>query len=346
MRVLLIKTSSMGDIIHTLPALTDAGKAFPGITFDWVVEDAFKEIPPWHSLVDQVIPVALRRWRKGIFSRDTRHGWKALRRELHTHQYDLILDAQALVKSAFLTFFTKGLRAGPDWGSAREALASLAYQRKCKVNFYQHAIVRMRELFSQALAYPLPSTQPDFGLDLKRFQHATGAENYLVFLHGTTWVTKQWPESYWMQLAELAAQAGYGVKISGGNKAEVERAERIANHSSRTREAVEVMPYLKIGEMAALLSQAKAVVAVDTGFGHLAAALEVPTVSIYGSTNPLYTSALGKFSTHLAADFSCAPCLRRTCTYREPSPVTPACYTTIPPAWVWEAVKKRLTLTL
>src|SRR5690606_18327290 len=101
MRVLLIKTSSMGDLIHTLPALTDAGHAIPGITFDWVVEDSFKEIPHWHPLVDRVIPVALRRWRKGILSRDTRLGWKALRKQFDEREYDVILDAQALVKSAF-----------------------------------------------------------------------------------------------------------------------------------------------------------------------------------------------------------------------------------------------------
>lgn len=338
MRVLLIKTSSMGDLIHTLPALTDAGHAIPGITFDWVVEDSFKEIPHWHPLVDRVIPVALRRWRKGILSRDTRLGWKALRKQFDEREYDVILDAQALVKSAFLTFYAKGKRVGLDWKSAREPLASLAYQQKCTVNFYQHAIDRMRQLFSQALGYTLPVTPPDFGLDLSALVSASTPENYLVFLHGTTWTTKQWPETYWIQLAELAAAAGYRIKISGGNPEEVERAKRIAQHSEVTRAQVDVMPYLTISEMAALLSQAKAAIAVDTGFGHLAAALNVPTVSIYGSTNPAYTSALGKFSIHLAADFSCAPCLRRTCNYQEPAPVTPACYTTIPPAWVWKVV--------
>lgn len=338
MRVLLIKTSSMGDIIHTLPALTDAGHAIPGITFDWVVEDSFAEIPHWHPQVADVIPVALRRWRRGIFSRDTRAGWRRLRQRLHAHHYDLILDAQGLVKSAFLTFFTKGVRAGLNFKSAREALASFAYQRKCNVNFHQHAIIRMRDLFSQALQYPLPNRAPDFCLDRERLRETKQDEKYLVFLHGTTWTTKQWPETYWIQLAELVAAAGYRIKISGGNQEEVARAERIAKHNS----AIDVLPRLEISAMAKLLANAKAAVAVDTGFGHLAAALDLPLVSLYGSTNPEFTGALGNSSIHLAADFPCAPCMGRTCTYQATSTVTPACYTTLPPTRVWEAVRSLL----
>jgi heptosyltransferase I len=340
MRVLLIKTSSMGDIIHTLPALTDAGLALPGITFDWVVEDTFSEIPSWHPLVDKVIPVALRRWRKGLLARETRLGWKTLRQQLHANHYDLILDAQGLVKSAFLTFFAKGLRVGLDWGSAREALASLAYQRQCKVDFYQHAIVRMRSLFSQALGYSLPDTEADFGLTTQLFQPLDSLQPYVVFLHGTTWTTKQWPEDYWIQLAEKVGQAGYRIKISGGNAEEVERAERLASHSEMTRATVDVLPYLTISHMAALLANAKAAVAVDTGFGHLAAALNIPTVSLYGATNPAYTSACGKASVHLVADFPCAPCLRRTCTFKGSSTVTPACYATLTPTHVWQTLTR------
>lgn len=339
MRVLLIKTSSMGDIIHTLPALTDAGLAMPGIRFDWVVEDAFTEIPHWHKEVGQVIPIALRRWRKGIFSRETRIEWRRLQNELRAKQYDLILDAQGLIKSAFLSFFAKGLRAGLDFRSARESLASFAYQRKCKVNFYQHAIVRMRSLFSQALGYPLPDTKPNFDLDRERISTETTSENYLVFLHGTTWATKQWPEEYWIQLAKIAEDSGLRVKISGGSDAEVARALRIGNACK----AVDVTPRLSIGAMAKLLVHAKGVVAVDTGFGHLATALNIPTVSIYSSTNPEYTGALGDSSIHLAADFPCAPCLSRVCTYKKPSEVSPACFGTIPPARVWEVVKQLMS---
>jgi heptosyltransferase-1 len=361
MRVLLIKTSSMGDLIHTLPALTDAKRALPDISFDWVVEDVFADIPRWHPAVNNIIPVALRRWRKGVFSKETMAEWRQLRQRLNENHYDLILDAQGLVKSAFLGFFTSGLRAGLDWKSARESLASLMYQRKYRVNFHQHAIIRMRTLFSLALGYVLPETMPDYGLsgalglggklrdDHERVagilpvnddRMAANSSPYLVFLFGTTWTSKQWPELYWRQLAELTHQAGYQVKVSGYNKQEFEQAAGIAVNNP----GVEVLPRLGIAGMGELLAGATAVVAVDTGFGHLAAALNVPTISIYGPTNPEYTGAIGRSSSHLAADFPCAPCLSRECTYRKPSAVTPACYATVSPQRVWAAVAEKLNL--
>lgn len=337
MRVLLIKTSSMGDIIHTFPALTDAYHAIPDIRFDWVVEDAFTELPSWHPVVENVIPIALRRWRKVLFSRGTWSEWKQLRRRIDEHSYDIVLDAQALMKSAFITLFTKGVRAGLNWRSAREPIASVAYQRKYEVNFYQHAVVRMRSLFSQALNYSLPNTQPNFNLDRKRFAEDR-QEAYLVFLHGTTWESKQWPELYWQELTDMASKAGLRVKMSGSTLDEVKRAERIKKHC----ESADVMPYLGILEMVKLIANAKAVVAVDTGLGHLAAALDVPTISIYGATNPQYTGALGKRSIHLAVDFACAPCMNRVCQYKTPHVVKPACYSTISPSRVWDALRRIL----
>jgi heptosyltransferase-1 len=333
MRVLLIKTSSMGDLIHTLPALTDAGNAIPGIRFDWVVEEPFAEIPEWHPLVDRVIPVALRRWRKGLLSAQTQAEWKVLRATLNERSYDLVLDAQGLVKSGFLAMFAKGPRAGLDFRSARESLASFAYQRKHTVNFYQHAVVRMRSLFSQALGYPLPVTPPVFGVDKQQFHTAT-TEDYIVFLHGTTWPSKQWPESYWQELGQMAADRGWRIKISGGNDEELARAARIAAGNA----SFDLLPRQTIKQMAGILAGARASVAVDTGFGHLSGALNVPTVSIYGSTNADFTGALGESSVLLSADFPCSPCLSRLCTYREPAPVTPACYGTVPPLKVWSVL--------
>lgn len=334
MRVLLIKTSSMGDLIHTLPALTDAGKAIPGIRFDWVAEESFDEIPAWHPLVDKVIPVALRRWRKNLFTPQTRAEWRKLREVLSAESYDLILDAQGLVKSGFLTWFANGKRAGLDFKSARETLAALFYQQRHTVNFYQHAVVRMRQLFSLALGYPLPQHGPEFGLNKSLFTAESNAEKYMVFLHSTTWASKLWPEEYWRELVAMATTQGYRVKIGGGNDAEVARAERIA----AGHPMVDLVPRLSIKSMAALLANAKAAVAVDTGFGHLAGALEIPTISIYGSTNPDYTGALGQASVLLKADFPCSPCYSRQCTYKTPTIVTPACYATVPPAKVWEEV--------
>lgn len=339
MRILIIKTSSMGDIIHTLPALTDAIAAIPNIRFDWVVEDAFSIIPSWHPAVDRIIPVSLRRWRKGIFTKDTRAEWKEVRRHLSERTYDAVIDAQGLLKSAFLSRYTYGVRMGLDFQSARERLASLFYQRRLKVPLHQHAIHRMRSLFSQALQYSLPESPANYGIHLLR-QMEPQEEPYVVFLHATTWETKLWPEAFWMELIGEVAKIGWKVKVSGGNPLEVARAKRF----ERSHEAVQALPYLSIQEMAELLQQAKGVISVDTGFGHLAAALNVPTLSLYGSTDPALTGAIGPHSYHLKAHFACAPCLKRTCIFQKNEPTFPPCYESLSPKLVWERFKQILNL--
>lgn len=340
MRVLIIKTSSMGDIIHTLPALTDAGNAIPDIQFDWVVEENFAEIPQWHPRVNQVIPVALRRWRKNLFSRQTRAEWQACYAKLRAAKYDLIIDAQGLLKSAWLVWMAKGERCGLDWECAREPLASLLYQRKVKAGKIKevHAVTRMRRLFSEALGYALPETVANYGLDRQHFAKSQATNDYLVFLHGTTWPTKHWPEASWTELAKKCSLKGLDLKLLWGNQAEQERAERIAASCERA----EVLPRMKLSNIAQLLAGAKAIVAVDTGLGHLAAALDVPTISLYGPTNPVLTGALGKSQIHLTVNYPCAPCLSSECLYRQEDSVNPPCYSTLPPDRVWQAISTML----
>jgi len=339
MHVLIIKTSSMGDVIHTLPALTDAAKAIPDIRFDWVVEENFAEIPRWNSHVAEVIPFAFRRWRKKLFAKETYFAWRDFIKTLRAKKYDLIIDAQGLAKSAFVTALAKGPKAGLDWQSARESLASLVYQKKYTVNFQQHAIMRARNLFSQALGYTLPTSVPEYGIDRQQFQENSveNKEDFLVFLHGTTWATKHWPEEYWLALAKLVTQQGLKIKLPWGNMAEQQRAERIAASCNN----VEVLPKLNLASVAKVLANAKAIVAVDTGLGHLAAALDIPTVSIYGPTNPILTGALGKSQVHLTTTYHCAPCLKKECPYTDNSPfkeLNAPCFTTISPEKVWQAV--------
>lgn len=153
MRVLIVKTSSMGDVLHTLPALSDAALAFPGIRFDWVVEEGFAQIPSWHETVDRVIPVAIRRWRKAWFSPPVKAERKAFRDAVQAEKYHAIIDAQGLVKSAALvTRLARGVKHGMDWQTAREPLASLFYNRRHHIAKQQHAVERTRELFAKALA--------------------------------------------------------------------------------------------------------------------------------------------------------------------------------------------------
>lgn len=281
MRVLLVKTSSLGDVIHTLPALTDAQRAIPGIQFDWVVEEGFAEIPAWHPAVAQVIPVAIRRWRKHPLQTLRTGEWRRFKARLRETHYDLVIDAQGLLKSAWLTRYVKAPVAGLDRDSIREPLASRFYDRRYAVPRERHALERVRQLFAQALGYSIPEMIADYGLD--RSQLATpGEQPYLLFLHGTTWPSKHWPEAYWRQLAERMSEFGWAIRLPWGNAEEKARAERIAQGLP----SASVLPRLNLGGVAKVVAGARACVAVDTGLGHLAAALDVPSISLYGPTLP------------------------------------------------------------
>lgn len=309
MKVLIVKTSSLGDIIHTLPALTDAARAIPGIEFDWVAEAGFAEIPIWHNRVNKVIPLEWRRWRKN-FPQAWRDGeFKKFYANLRTTNYDKIIDAQGLIKSAVITRMSKGERCGLDFSSARETLAALFYQRHYPVLFEQHAVVRARQLFAQALGYPIPDTTPDYDI-AEHFseQHAqlewlsakkiTAPERpAIIFIHGTTRDDKEWPEQHWQTLAKQCVQEGFNVLLPWGNAREQQRALRIAAVS----EHVYVLPRLSLNDLAQTLLTVKYAVAVDTGIGHLAAALNVPTISLYGPTDPAMIGACGRSQIHLRA---------------------------------------------
>ncbi|MGM3192904.1 lipopolysaccharide heptosyltransferase RfaC [Dickeya dadantii subsp. dieffenbachiae] len=284
MRVLIVKTSSMGDVLHTLPALTDAMQVIHGIQFDWVVEEGFAQIPGWHPAVDRVIPVAIRRWRKSWFSRETRAERAAFKKQLREKRYDAVIDAQGLLKSAVLvTRLALGNKHGLDWKSAREPLASWFYQYRHPIGRQQHAVERIRELFSVSLNYRKPTEQGDYAI-AARFLAAQPADSqpYLVFLHATTRDEKHWPEAHWRELIALAEPRGLRIKLPWGAEHEHQRAQRLAAGFSY----VDVLPRLTLEQVAGVLAGAQAVVSVDTGLSHLAAALDRPNITLYGPTDP------------------------------------------------------------
>ena len=297
MRVLLIKTSSLGDVIHTLPALTDALRAIPTIRFDWVVEETFAEIPRWHPAVDQVIPVAIRRWRKHPIHAWRSGEWQAFKQRLHEQQYDLVIDAQGLLKSAWLTRGFTAAVVGFDRHSARESIASYFYDRPIFVMREQHAVERVRQLFAQAMQYAMPEQMGQYSLQRERLVIADQSAPYVLFLHGTTWPSKHWPLSSWRTLAEQLAEQGVAVRIPWSNAEEEQRAQAIAEGLP----LIEVLPRLNLTGVAGQIAGAQACVAVDTGLGHLAAALDVPCVSLYGPTLPGRVGAYGQGQVHLCA---------------------------------------------
>ena len=339
MRTLIIKTSSLGDVLHTLPAVTDAARHKPGLRFDWVVEEAFAEVPAWHAAVDDVIPVAIRRWKHQLLHALRNGEPQALVRRLRSQPYAHVIDAQGLIKSAVMARFARGPRSGLDRDSAREPLAARAYDHGFAIARNQHAVQRVRQLFAAALDYPVPQTPPDYGIKAHFPDHTR--QSYLVFLHGTTWATKHWPDDYWVRLAAMATAAGRQVRIPWGNRLEQQRAEKIAAVS----DAVEVMPRMSLGELAGLIAAAGAVVGVDTGLVHLAAALGTPCITLYGSTDPGLIGTLGESQLQLCAEFPCAPCQQRKCSYPDETGVFPACYSTLAPDRVWSALEQMLGRT-
>jgi len=336
MRVLVVKTSSLGDILHTLPALTDASRAIPGIRFDWTLEEDFVEIPRWHGSVDRVIALAHRRWRRTPMRSISGSEFRRYLTELRARQYDAVIDAQGqIIKTIWIVRAARGLRYGLDWDTAREALAALFYDRRVHVPKGQHAVERIRQLFAAALGYPAPQEVGDYGIDReKRFDVRIDPKK-LVFLHGTSWVTKEWPTSYWAQLVERAGRENYQVHLTWGNAREQARAEELA----REHEHVVLVGKLSLLGMARELASAAGVVAVDTGLGHLAAALAVPTLSLYGATSTGLTGAYGLSQHYLSADFPCAPCIRKRCSYNGPRQVEPACFEAMTPERVWEQLE-------
>lgn len=329
MRVLLVKTSSLGDLIHSFPALSDANRALPGIRFDWLVEEPFAEVPAWHPAVDEVIPIALRRWR-----RDWRKAWKsgelkALKARLQQTGYDLVLDAQGLIKSALPALLARGPCAGLNLASAREPLSALFYRHRYPVAREQHAIERVRQLFAQALGYPMLGTPLDYGLHFSHV-HDVGVRR-LVLLHGTTWPSKHWPERYWAELAQTASADGFEVTLPWGDPDDRLRAERIIQAAGTG----ELLPRQDLTGLARTLAAATGVVGVDSGLAHLAAAVGTPAITLYGPTRTDLTGALGPRQLNLSADFGCAPCMQRDCDYAGKAEVEPACFEALSPRVVF-----------
>lgn len=303
MKVLLVKLSSLGDVIHTLPALTDAAAALPDVSFDWVIEEAFAEVPSWHPAVDRIVPVGLRRGRRNPIKYFRSEQWHAARKTIREAKYDLVIDAQGLLKSAFIASLANAPRIGMDKHSVRERLAATTYDEVVAVPRNLHAVERTRLLFAQALSYKLPESSANFGLgemQVGEWLAGSGRRGTRVaFIHGTSRRDKLWPQARWCELAMRAASAGWQVTLPWGTDAEKLRAELIKAASGSS--SVTVLTKTSLTVLASELGQCSAVVSVDTGPAHLAAALGVPGVALYGVTQPDLVGTYGENQQHVCA---------------------------------------------
>jgi heptosyltransferase-1 len=339
MKILIVRLSSLGDILHLFPAVSDLRRHFPNAEIHWLVEPAFAELAGWHSAVDKVIVVPLRANKKKWWKIPALLG--RLRQQLRTEKYNIVLDAQGLLKSALLARLAGVAVFGFAAGSARETLASWLYQKKAKVPNGLHVIEKNRQLVATIFAADI--TQPaDFGLDEFRRRQLQAEFSdilkeitdhpYLVLLHGTTWDSKYWPEASWEELIRLLAQQNWRCLLPWGNEEERQRAHRL---QAAGGEHAQVLPRLKLAELTDVLLHARAFVSVETGIGHLAAVLDVPGVMLHGPTDPGYSGILGKACLHITSGIYCSPCFKRNCPRIQTAQEIPPCQQEIRPQQVY-----------
>jgi heptosyltransferase-1 len=273
--ILFLKTSSMGDVLHHMPAVTDARRRFPQARITWVVDELYAPLAALHPAVNEIVPIAVRRWRKRLHELPTWNEIREATTRLRSHRYDAVIDTQGLVRTALMTRVISGSSHGYDSDSIREPFASRFYENTYRVSWDLHVIARNRALTGLALDYE-PDGAPDYGFDRSYFKNES-AEPYAMLFHATAKTDKEWPEDRWIEIGKTLAARGLQIVLPWGNDAERERSERIAAQVPNAT-VPERKPILEVGK---LIAGAKLVVGVDTGFLHIAAALGVPTAAIF-----------------------------------------------------------------
>lgn len=274
--------------MHHCPAVSEAARHLPGAAIDWVVEEAFAEIPGMHGAVRRTLPVAIRRWRRALWRPAVWAEIAAFHRMLAAERYDAVIDAQGLLKSALICRFASGPRHGPGVGSARELLAAPFYDTRHHVPRALHAVERNRRLTAAALGYAAAGAC-DFGLRAGGTAPLDPGAPFALLLTMTSRAEKLWPEERWTELGRALADEGMRCVLPWGSASERSRCERIAQGVAGAL----VPGQLTLGELAALMRVARAAVGVDTGLAHLAAALGTATVGIFCDTDPAQTGLYG-----------------------------------------------------
>ncbi len=291
MKVLIVKLSSLGDVVHSLPAAMDIQHAYPQAQIDWVVEPSFAPLVQRCAAVQRVIPCHLRHWRKTPFAAQTRDAWRAFMHDLQAERYDAILDLQGLTKSAWVSWLAKRSSTGQKFalanrtdGSGYEAPTRWVADVAIHMAPHIHAVTRGRALCAQALQYDLP-VRLRYGLGHAAHTHS----DQVVLVHGTSRADKEWPLSHWIDVRQRLHQAGLRVVLPHGNALEQERAQTIASALPNAT----VWPRYSIDELTTHMAKCRGVIGVDSGLSHIAVALDLPHVQIYNFDTAWRTGPTG-----------------------------------------------------
>ncbi|MDY7577631.1 lipopolysaccharide heptosyltransferase I [Herbaspirillum sp. RTI4] len=287
MNILIVRVSSLGDVIHNMPMVADIQRHFPDARIDWVVEEAYTDLILLNRHVGRVIPVALRRWRKSLGDPVTRRQMRDFYRELRREAYDIVFDTQGLIKTALLMRMARlqpgGKRVGlanATEGSGFEPVSRIFHTQSVPVGLHTHAVTRARVVAAKALGYQLDAPA-DFALDLPSAGDGLPdwlpTEKFAVFFHSTARDAKRWDLKNWIELAKECARRGLLVLLPWGNEAERVISEELAAQIPNAR----VLPPLALTETVVLVQHATLVVGLDTGLTHVAAAYARPTIELY-----------------------------------------------------------------
>ena len=301
-RVLLVKMSSLGDVIHNLPVASDLRHHFSNADIHWLVEEQYAPLVEMHGGVDRIIPMALRRWRRALWSPANWREFQETRRALGQTPYNAIIDTQGLLKSALFAKLAKGPIHGFGKRTAREPLASRFYDARYEFTPETHKIERYRAVAARAFSYSVDNFI-DYGVTPQVPRPQLLEAPYCVALHSTARAAKLWPEDRWMQLIDRLGAAGMGCVLPWGSAAELRRSDRLAVRGGRTLTA----PKLSLAELSALIAGADLVVGVDTGLMHLAAAFSRPVVGIFCDSNPIDACPMGPGPTAFRGDIGNPP---------------------------------------
>ena len=286
----------MGDLMHALPALTEAKEFNQDIVFDWVVDRSFSEVPKWHPAVNKVIKTDHRNWEKQFFSPESRDALRSVINDINNTEYDLVIDMQNNLKSSFVSYLCKHKVTGMDFKSVREFPAHLSYNKKINISKDLHAITRQNIILSEALGYSTLNSS-DYGITDVNFIKPSFdlPSEYVVLVQNASWKTKQWSIVNWQLLVNHLDKLGIDMILPSGNKEEYLRAKKISSVSGKTH----VLKPIALNEIAYIMNKAKFSVCSDTGLAHLSAVVDTPSLTLYGPTDTKLIGTKGNNQFHI-----------------------------------------------